>query len=280
MITVESSAVGLIIGRAGENMRRIEQSSGARVQFITGPDGSAWRECRITGQPHQRATAIAEINRVASENPHSASKGMPVTRPQPMPQNQPALKEGEKNIQIQVPDKTVGLIIGRGGETIRDLQSRSGCHVNIVGEDQSRNGLRPVNLIGTRSQADRAKSLIYEIVESDTRNGGTQPPNQQQQPYTMPPIQSYPPQPSYNSYGQPPPQQQQPERITDSVMVPSDAVGMIIGKSGETVKNMQNESNAKINVGSKSSRLGVVSNLTYFLTLGQSAKRSRYSTSY
>ena len=253
MITVESSAVGLIIGRAGENMRRIEQTSGARVQFITGPDGSAWRECRITGQPHQRSMAIAEINRVASENPHSATKGAPVVKPQPALQQTPALKEGEKNVQILVPDKTVGLIIGRGGETIRDLQSRSGCHVNIVGEDQSRNGMRPVNLIGTRSQADRAKSLIYEIVESDTRNSGAQQPQPPQQPpYGISPPQAYSLQSPYGSYGQPqpppPPPQQQHDRVTDSAMVPSDAVGMIIGKSGETIKNMQNESGAKINV--------------------------------
>ena len=54
-------------------------------------------------------------------------------------------RDNEKSTQIMVPDKTVGLIIGRGGETIKDLQERSGCHVNIVGENKSINGLRPVN---------------------------------------------------------------------------------------------------------------------------------------
>jgi len=71
-----------------------------------------------------------------------------------------------------VPDRTVGLIIGRRGETIQDLQEKSGCHINIVGETKSVNGLRPVNLIGTPDAAARARALIMEIVDSDVRPGG------------------------------------------------------------------------------------------------------------
>ena len=70
----------------------------------------------------------------------------------------------EESLQIMVPDRTVGLIIGRHGETIRDLQERSGCHINIVGESKSVNGLRPVNLIGSGDSAKRAKDLIMEIL--------------------------------------------------------------------------------------------------------------------
>jgi far upstream element-binding protein len=125
----------------------------------------------------------------------------------------------EESTQIFVPDRTVGLIIGRGGETIRDIQDKSGCHVNIVGEAKSQNGQRPVNLIGSAQASEYARRLIMEIVESDT-NGG--PPG--------PPVRA------------PPPQQQQHyggggdggggagPRITETIKVPIDAVGMIIGK--------------------------------------------------
>ena len=114
------------------------------------------------------------------------------------------------SLQIMVPDRTVGLIIGRGGETIRDLQERSGCHVNIVGENKSVNGLRPVNLIGSPSTQQYAQDLIMEIVESDQKGisikelrggrggGGREDP--------------------YDS------------KINDSILVPGDSVGMIIGK--------------------------------------------------
>lgn len=147
---------------------------------------------------------------------------------------QPPLREGEDSIQIMVPDRTVGLIIGRGGETIRDLQERSGCHVNIVGENKSINGLRPVNLIGSVQAAQRAKELILEIVDSDTRTQGPER-NAARQSAGMA-------DPSMPPYGA------QDNKINESIQVPSEAVGMIIGKGGETIKEMQNQSSCKINV--------------------------------
>ena len=99
--------------------------------------------------------------------------------------------------------------------------------MNIVGEAKSQNGQRPVNLIGSAQASEYARRLIMEIVESDT-NGG--PPG--------PPMRSAPERAI--------PQQQQQQqhfggggggdaggagpRLTETIRVPIDAVGMIIGK--------------------------------------------------
>jgi len=228
VILIDSSLVGLVIGRQGESLRRIEQESGTRIQFINGPNSGPSRECRITGSPGARITAKREINRIIEENggnparetgrnPHQAARGNSAQ------QEQPPLRAGEESSQIMVPDRTVGLIIGRGGETIRDLQERSGCHVNIVGENKSVNGLRPVNLIGTPPAAAHAKELIMEIVDSDTRaaDAGGAPAHQ---------PQHQPRRDNFNPNGGAPGGGAGGERINDSIMVPSDAVGMIIGK--------------------------------------------------
>jgi len=223
-IPIESGVVGLIIGRQGENLRRVEAETGTRVQFITGPDsGGPMRECKISGPKAAREAAKEEIFRVIEENGSLPS----VTGRAPPPPgrdmglgvktvgaHQPALRAGEESTQIMVPNRTVGLIIGRGGETIRDLQERSGCHVNIVGEEKSVNGLRPVNLIGTPFTSGVAKDLIMEIVESDTKSlanqGGGGAPRSQPNPLAF-----------VGADG---------EKINDRIMVPSEAVGMIIGK--------------------------------------------------
>jgi len=224
--------VGLIIGRAGENLRRVEQETGARVQFITGPEASGpQRQCKISGNPRQRAEARSEILRTASENPNRPSKSAVPQSTSSMTRSsqsshQPPLKEGERSIQILVPDRTVGLIIGRGGETIRDLQERSGCHVNIVGENKSINGKRPVNLIGSREAAMKARDLIMEVVESDTRVGGNAPAA------AAPPV-PYGRSGGFDPYYAAPPASDQyggGQRANDMVLVPSEAVGMIIGK--------------------------------------------------
>ena len=216
-IAIQSNLVGLIIGRQGENLRRVEADTSSRVQFLTGPDSNGpVRQCKISGTRKARDDAKAEIYRIIEENGQNRGNNAITERPVVVGKgagsHQPALRAGEDATQIMVPNRTVGLIIGRGGETIRDLQERSACHVNIVGEEKSQNGLRPVNLIGTPAAAALAKNLIMEIVESDTKNMVNQPGSQKDQGRGS----------AYDvGVG---------EKINDRIVVPSDAVGMIIGK--------------------------------------------------
>ena len=249
-IRVKSSLVGLIIGRNGENLRKVESESGARVQFIQAKDSHVpERQCTISGNLRAREAAKAAIFGIIDENggqnvmmekgaytPGMGGRAKP---------NLPALRDGENSTQLWVPDKTVGLIIGRGGEQIKQLQEQSGCHVNIVGENKSVNGLRPVNLIGNERATEIATNLIHEIVDSDTRNsGGNQQSGQRDRGFNNNNTNS-----NYgnNSRGG---QQGGGDWIEKTVQVPSEAVGMIIGKGGETIKELQRTSGCKINVNS------------------------------
>ncbi|CAK7271783.1 hypothetical protein SEPCBS119000_004780 [Sporothrix epigloea] len=277
VIDIQAGLVGLIIGRQGENLRRVETESQCRVQFLApaNPDDEM-RQCRITGQPPNRAEAKAAIYKIIAD---SASDGPPRSGPAggrfgggpargqaggpgsfdgpDGPGAQP-LAEGEECIQIMIPDRTVGLIIGRGGETIRDLQERSGCHINIVGEAKSVSGLRPVNLIGGRAETTHAKELIMEIVDSDTRNGGPGGPGGSGGPGAG----AYSYRQGGGGGGGPAGYAGAGgygggygaggggggDRQSDSVFVPAEAVGMIIGKGGETIREMQSTTGCKINV--------------------------------
>ncbi|QSS49413.1 KH domain-containing protein [Histoplasma capsulatum var. duboisii H88] len=233
-ISVESSLVGLIIGRQGESLRRIESDTGTRIQFLDNADpSSSVRLCKITGSRVARGDVKAEITRIISESSASRS-GTRTDRPGHMPPKatSQSAQDDEDAVRIMVPDRTVGLIIGRGGETIRDLQERSGCHVNIVNENKSINGLRPVNLIGSPDATERAKNLILEIVESDTR--------QLANPTQREPRAAYGgDQPGGGPGG---------EKINDMMFIPPDAVGMIIGKGGDTIKEMQAVTGCRINI--------------------------------
>ncbi|PHH54752.1 Far upstream element-binding protein 3 [Ceratocystis fimbriata CBS 114723] len=259
---VNANLVGLVIGRSGENLRRIENESGCRVQFL-GTSESGQRECKITGPKPRREEVKAAIDATIVD---SGALGMPRPKPRgtgPVSQGPPgAPREGEDHMQIMVPDRTVGLIIGRKGETISDLQERSGCHINIVDETKSVDGLRPVNLIGTPEETQRAKDMIMQIVDSDSRDsaasgggptgghGGPMKPFNRD-PYAGPrdPAGYGGPRNNANNgdtYGIPVPTG--PDVITDEMQVPSEAVGMIIGKKGETIREIQATSGCKINV--------------------------------
>lgn len=220
IIPLDKSLVGLIIGRSGENLRRVESTTGARVQFMDGPEvAGSQRHCRISGARSARSAAKAEIYKIIEDNEQSkrggggsgsgggGGGGAGGDKPRAPSNGKPVVttsKDGD-SLQMMVPDRTVGLIIGRGGETIRDLQDRSGCHVNIVGENKSVNGLRPVNLIGSAAAQQYAKDLILEIVESDQKGVSVKDLHRDRDD---------------GGHG----------KINDTIVVPGEAVGMIIGK--------------------------------------------------
>lgn len=69
---------------------------------------------------------------------------------------------------MKVPSSKVGLIIGRGGETIRDLEERSGAKITVAPEPYGeRSYERTINLVGDELALQRARALIDEIVNED-----------------------------------------------------------------------------------------------------------------
>lgn len=248
-IAIEASSVGLVIGRSGENMRRLEASTRTRIQFAPASETEGgMRKCTITGNREAIEDAIREIERIMDEHdrPSKASSGR---APPPAGRSLPSesVSNGARDalsgkdgssITIMVPSKTVGLIIGKGGESIKSIQDRSRCHVNIMPEDQNVNGMRPVHLIGTSQQAAVAREIIMDIVHTDAKALPNEVPAARD---VVRPL----PVPSRNGGN---------EKITVNISVPSEAVGMIIGRGGEAVREMQDVTNCKINVSQPSGR--------------------------
>lgn len=187
-MTIETIHVGMVIGRGGDTLRRIERESGARVQFAPGEklitlnannltcrvesaNRPGVRVANIAGSSSQVGAARAAIkvlveSSIASKSGGSrrdhGSGGASSNR-----SKDANMAHGTNKFTFTVPDKCVGLIIGRGGESINEIQRRSGARVNIVPESQSVNGRRPVNLFGTDEANQRAKELIEVIVQQD-----------------------------------------------------------------------------------------------------------------
>ncbi|XP_009589045.1 uncharacterized protein [Nicotiana tomentosiformis] len=126
--------------------------------------------------------------------------------------------------KIEVPNVRVGVIIGRGGETIKYLQLQSGAKIQVTRDmDADPNSpTRGVELVGTPEQIAKAEQLISDVLaEADAGGSG---------------IVS--------------------RRITGQVSgaeqfvmkVPNNKVGLVIGKGGETIKNMQATTGARIQV--------------------------------
>lgn len=175
---IETVHVGMVIGKGGETLRRIERDTGARVQFTPGitppllspanmaesPNRPGVRVANILGSTSQVHAARAAIKALVE----NSLNGKPDNARREPHEQGPTSRVRESNkFTFTVPDKCVGLIIGRGGESINEIQRKSGSRVNIVPESQSVNGRRPVNLFGSEEANERAKELIEAIVRQD-----------------------------------------------------------------------------------------------------------------
>ncbi|KAK0960373.1 hypothetical protein LTS01_020944 [Friedmanniomyces endolithicus] len=199
-IRVKSALVGLIIGRNGENLRRVETETGARVQFIQAKDSHVpERQCTISGSTRAREAAKEQIFSIIDEN---GGQTVPEEKgayhagmPGRAKVNLPALREGEYSTQVMVPDKTVGLIIGRGVVLEPAAQDPGRCLART----------RRLRRVIAASVVDTSAGTV--AVEAEAA-----------------------------------------DHIEKTIHVPSEAVGMIIGKGGETIKDMQRTTGCKINV--------------------------------
>ncbi|TKY74916.1 Far upstream element-binding protein 1 [Spatholobus suberectus] len=125
--------------------------------------------------------------------------------------------------KIDIPNGRVGVIIGKGGETIKYLQLQSGAKIQVTRDmDADPNSLnRMVELMGTPEAIASAEKLISEVL-AEAESGGSG-------------IVA--------------------RRLTGQagsdefvMQIPNNKVGLIIGKGGETIKNMQASTGARIQV--------------------------------
>jgi far upstream element-binding protein len=75
------------------------------------------------------------------------------------------------NDAVYVPSDAVGMIIGKGGETIREMQNTTGCKINVAQSSGPGETQREIALIGSRDSIARAKLAIDEKVDAVRQKG-------------------------------------------------------------------------------------------------------------
>lgn len=73
--------------------------------------------------------------------------------------------QGGHSATIKIPVVKVGLVIGRGGETIRDFEERSKAKILIASDGSGDvNNERIINIVGDEAAVQHAKTLVEDIV--------------------------------------------------------------------------------------------------------------------
>lgn len=162
-IEVPNSKVGLVIGKGGETIKYLQHQSGARIQVARDGESdprSSTRQVELMGTPEQISRAEQLVKDVIAEQASTGAPGGAFG-------GRSFGGHGGEQVQIKVPNNKVGLIIGRGGETIKSLQSRSGARIQVQNDSETEPGAteRVVTLIGIKKVTDMAYELIKEVID-------------------------------------------------------------------------------------------------------------------
>ncbi|RWV82255.1 hypothetical protein BHE74_00023072 [Ensete ventricosum] len=117
------------------------------------------RSVELIGTSEQISKAEQLINDVLAEADAGAS-GIIAAR------KFGSVQPGAEQFQMKVPNNKVGLVIGKGGETIKNMQARSGARIQVIplhlppGDTSTE---RIVYIDGTTEQIEAAKQLVNEV---------------------------------------------------------------------------------------------------------------------
>lgn len=169
-LPVPNEKVGIIIGRGGVTIKGIQERSRATIQIPSQPDAN---------DPNVRTLTIGgdskEICDAAQQEIFNSLNGS----------NNPVATSVAPGLTVVVPDDKVGLVIGKGGATCKDIQARLGVRL-IIPQTPDAGSMPPsrtVSIIGPDANMPIAKYEIEMIIVGTPINqvGGMQQQQQQQQ---------------------------------------------------------------------------------------------------
>ncbi|AES59290.2 putative K domain-containing protein [Medicago truncatula] len=165
-IEIPNGRVGVIIGKGGETIKYLQLQSGAKIQVTRDMDAdpnSPNRLVELTGTSDAIATAEKLIKEVLAEA-ESGGNGL-VTR-------RMTGQGGADEFSMKIPNNKVGLIIGKGGETIKSMQATTGARIQVIplhlppGDTSTE---RTLKIEGTSEQIESAKQLVDSILSGENR---------------------------------------------------------------------------------------------------------------
>ncbi|XP_043501957.1 far upstream element-binding protein 3-like isoform X1 [Polistes fuscatus] len=226
-IRVPDKMVGLIIGRGGEQITRLQSETGCKIQMA--PEGGlAERVCTLTGS--REAVNRAKELVLSIVNQRSRTEGIGDIS---MTGSSGGIIGHPGFVEIMIPGPKVGLIIGKGGETIKQLQEKSGAKMVVIQEGPSQEQEKPLRITGDPQKVEYAKQLVYELIaekEMQMFHRGARGGSERGGSYSND---------SNFNHG---------STSSDGVevLVPRAAVGVVIGKGGDMIKKIQAETGARV----------------------------------
>ena len=170
---IPGNKVGLVIGKGGETIKMLQEQTGAKMIIIQESNQQAdQKPLRISGPPDSVERAKAEVFKILNQNDKNGGmgggrggfggpgRGMGRGGGAGWPSSGP----GDKVECVMVASNKVGLVIGKGGETIKSINQASGAHVEIDRNAPPDATEKNFLIKGSPEAVERAKSMVLEKI--------------------------------------------------------------------------------------------------------------------
>uniref|UniRef100_A0A915CUR8 K Homology domain-containing protein n=1 Tax=Ditylenchus dipsaci TaxID=166011 RepID=A0A915CUR8_9BILA len=215
-VAVPRSVVGIIIGRSGENIKRLCSESGAKIQFQPDERPDSLERVAVISGTHDQVGHASQLIAACVEKGGSSPSNYaaPAFSRQPFSQcasnlNAESSYEGSSALEVVVPRSSVGIIIGKSGETIKRLSMQTGTKIQFKPDDRPDSTERNAVIYGSPENINYATRLISDLVEKSNASS---------------------------------------EAATEIFFlhVPQDKTGLVIGRNGATIKQICAETGAYV----------------------------------
>lgn len=159
-VLIPNYAAGAIIGKGGSNIGELQDRYGAKIRLS--PSGEFY-----PGTEERIVIVTGEVNQIIDMNNYIIDKVLLDSR------------EGHANrgderghkVKIVVPNSTAGLVIGKGGATIKGLQEETKAKIVISGRDEAKvPGERIITISGNLEERIEASRHVILKVAPDSEN--------------------------------------------------------------------------------------------------------------
>ncbi|KAI9004626.1 hypothetical protein BC832DRAFT_525901, partial [Gaertneriomyces semiglobifer] len=261
---VTTREAGVIIGKGGKNVADIRDRTSVKAGVSKVVPGVHERVLTIGGSVDGVARAYGMVAKYILEN----------LGEQPRPNSRDPASPDHTTVRLLVAHQLMGSVIGKGGARIREIQEESGCRIVISKDMLPQSTERVVDVYGLVDQIEQAVFSVADCLMRDAdrgvgvilyspenrlrgsssmhhnpRSGGPRYDRDYENTTTSPTHRR-----RRSSFSSPPrtptttvPSDPTEER-TQSLNVPADLIGCIIGKGGSFINSLRRTSGTKLRI--------------------------------
>ena len=165
-VMVPDNMVGLIIGRGGEQITKLQAESGCKIQMAQDSQGLPHRLCTLTGTAESIGVARSMIDQIIANEGNRGPRGMGGNM------GMQGGGGGGGNFEMMIPGHLVARVIGKGGEVIKALQEETGAKIVIIQDSKEFAAEKLLKITGPPDKVEFARMRVDQVIAEEQKKMG------------------------------------------------------------------------------------------------------------